>query len=749
MKRTVIAGLALLTALAWAAAEKKADTPEALLGAAIHQEEAEGNLEAAIAAYKKFLTQHASNRALAAQAQFRIGVCYEKLGNAEARKAYEKVLSDYTDQQEIAAQARRRLAALEPHVSGNHATAMATRRVWAGPDVDALGGLSPDGRYLSCVDWKTGNLALRDLATGKTRRLTNESPAYGFSVISPDGKDVAYGTFLKKDKLPELRVIGLDGSASRFLYSNKGVPPLPFDWSPDGKYILTLLYKSPVSIQIALVSVADGSVRTLKTPAWWFPEKMKFSPDGRYIAYDFPQQQGSDNRDISLLAADGGREIPLVEHPADDQLLGWTPDGNNILFASDRSGSMSVWMIRLTDGKPQGSPELVKQDIGQAHAIGFTRAGSLYYGLLISTSDIYTAEFDPEAGRVLTQPQKATQRYVGSNFAPAWSPDGQYLAYFSGRRPGFAEVLRHRPEVISIRSLKTGEERDLPHNLLYIDEPMRWFPDGRSILVAGKDRKIQHGLYRIDAQTGEVTPIVLEEPDSHVFFASPALLPDGKRLAYIRGDYEAGGEIIVMRDLETGREKELFRSAPPLKIGGIYLLPDGKRLLYHEAEKEIIVMRDLETGREKELFRSALPLKIRGKALSPDGRQLALLLLEKETRSTVLKVLPVAGGDASELVRAKEPETIGGFVTWTSDSRYVVSGRVRHVSQDTKTEVFAVPAGGGEAHALGVAMDGVRRFSFQSDGRRVAFAAGPLPAVKTEVWVMENFLPTLKAAQPR
>ncbi len=754
MKRTVIAGLALLTALAWAAAEKKADTPEALLGAAIHQEEAEGNLEAAIAAYKKFLTQHASNRALAAQAQFRIGVCYEKVGNAEARKAYEKVLSDYTDQQEIAAQARRRLAALEPHVSGNHATAMATRRVWAGPDVHALGGLSPDGRYLSCVDWTTGDLALRDLATRKTRRLTNESPAQGFSVISPDGKEVAYAPGLAKG---ELRVIGLDGSASRILYSNKGVFPLPFDWSPDGKYILTLLYKSQVSIQIALVSVADGSVRTLKTQAWWWPEKMKFSPDGRYIAYDFPQQQGSDNRDISLLAADGGREIPLVEHPADDQLLGWTPDGNNILFASDRSGSMSVWMIRLTDGKPQGSPELVKQDIGQAHAIGFTRAGSLYYGLLISTSDIYTAEFDPEAGRVLTQPQKATQRYVGSNLAPAWSPDGQYLAYISDRRPGFWGFLRHRPEVISIRSLKTGEERDLSHNLLFIDGPMQWFPDGRSILVAGKDRKIQHGLYRIDAQTGEVTPIVVDEPGSHVFFASPALLPDGKRLAYIRGDWEAKKEIIVMRDLETGREKELFRSAPPLQIGGIALLPDGKRLLYggDEAEKEIFVMRDLETGREKELFRSAPPLQIIGGALSPDGRQLALTLLEKETRSTVLKVLPVAGGDASELVRAKEPETIVGgrgfgvSVTWTSDSRYVVFGRVRHASQDTKTEVFAVPAGGGEAHALGVAMDGVRGISFQSDGRRVAFAAGQLPAVKTEVWVMENFLPTLKAARPR
>jgi hypothetical protein len=67
-----------------------------------------------------------------------------------------------------------------------------------------------------------------------------------------------------------------------------------------------------------------------------------------------------------------------------------------------------------------------------------------------------------------------------------------------------------------------------------------------------------------------------------------------------------------------------------------------------------------------------------------------------------------------------------------------------------KTELVAVPAGGGEAHALGVAMDGVRNISFRSDGRRVAFTAGqPLFPPKTEVWVMENFLPTLKAARLR
>src|SRR5438128_5302142 len=108
MKRTLIAGLILcaaltLTAAAQKSAAQKPQAAEALLGAAIHQEEAEGNLETAIAGYKKFLSQYGNNRPLAAKAQYHLGLAYEKLGNAEARKAYERVVNEFADQKEVAA----------------------------------------------------------------------------------------------------------------------------------------------------------------------------------------------------------------------------------------------------------------------------------------------------------------------------------------------------------------------------------------------------------------------------------------------------------------------------------------------------------------------------------------------------------------------------------------------------------------------------------------------------------------------
>jgi Tol biopolymer transport system component len=685
---------ALLTASSVIA--QKDDQADVLMQAAHQKQLVEGQLEEAIQLYKRIVQEHSGNHTLAAQALLEMGQCYEKLGNTEARKAYERLLRDYGEQNKVAAQARARLAAISSKV-GSGSSEMVTRRVWAGPDVDAQGSVSPDGRYLSYVDSTTGDLALRDLVTGKMRHLTNNTQSGGtafFSAISPDGKQVAYEWY--KDGSGELRLVGLDGSAPRILEGGA----IPTDWSPDGKYILGIVLRlgTQFPIQIALTSLADGSVRVLKKFEWSYPGKVKFSPDGRYIAFDYPPQQESDNRDIFLLAVDGSGEIPLVEHPAEDELLGWTPDGQHILFASDRSGSMSAWILPVVNGKPQGPPELVKQDMGQAQPIGFTRTGSYYYGLEIGTSDIYTAQFDPVAGRVVAQPQKATQRFVGSNFSPAWSPDGQFLAYVSIRRQGLFEH-----DVISILSLKTGEERDLSPNLLELWGPIRWSPDGRSILVPGKDKKIQHGLYLVDTQTGEFRSALRSDLDSDI--SHPAWFPDGKRLLYteIRGESGTISEVVVVRDLQTGQKTELFRPTRSLKIDDI--------------------------------------------ALSPDGCQVALTLLEKETRSSVLKVLPVAGGEASELVRAKEPETIvGDSLSWSSDSQYIVFGKGRSTSREPKTQLLAISSHGGEPHALGLAMDSVGSLSFDPSGHHVAFSAGN---AKREVWVMENFLPTLKPAQRR
>ncbi|MBW1903375.1 MAG: serine/threonine-protein kinase, partial [Deltaproteobacteria bacterium] len=253
--------------------------------------------------------------------------------------------------------------------SPEHAVGMSQRHVWNAPPLSELtGGILPDGRYLSYVDWTAGNLAVRDLITETSWLLTKntswdtlEGWAYT-SVISPDGQQIAYSWYKEKGvDFYDLRIIDLDGSNMRVLYHDASIFYIqPYDWSPDGKDILAYFQEADKSLvdektgelfskrYLVLVSVADGSVRILKT---WYeprgPKRAVFSPDGRYVACDFEQEDDLTHFDISMIELDGGREIAMIEHPADDRLFGWAPDGRRVLFASDRTSERSLWLIDI------------------------------------------------------------------------------------------------------------------------------------------------------------------------------------------------------------------------------------------------------------------------------------------------------------------------------------------------------------------------------------------------------------------
>jgi len=99
--------LALLLTVLWlhaGSSNAKLNFEKALL-----LEEANGQLQEAIALYQKVVTEAASDEALAAQAQLHVGMCYEKLATEEARKAYQAVVEKYPSQQEVVRVARERL----------------------------------------------------------------------------------------------------------------------------------------------------------------------------------------------------------------------------------------------------------------------------------------------------------------------------------------------------------------------------------------------------------------------------------------------------------------------------------------------------------------------------------------------------------------------------------------------------------------------------------------------------------------
>ncbi len=110
-----VAAFLLLGWLSFAAlsrAGQNIHTPEFLMGQALHEEQAEGNLESAIAYYRQVITASGTNRSIAARAQLHIGFCYERLKLPDALNAYNDVIDNYADQAAIVALASRRLRSL-------------------------------------------------------------------------------------------------------------------------------------------------------------------------------------------------------------------------------------------------------------------------------------------------------------------------------------------------------------------------------------------------------------------------------------------------------------------------------------------------------------------------------------------------------------------------------------------------------------------------------------------------------------
>ena len=577
---------------------------------------------------------------------------------------------------------------------------------------DESGSPSPDGAYLSHINWRSGNIAVRDLETGEDRYLTdtswNKAPNQygGPSIFSPDAKQLAYQwiDYTAEDGIccADLRIKPIDAEASaepHVLYRNADtIYPTPHDWSPDGKDILLGVTRADWTRQIAIISVADGAIRVVKSFDWRSSSAMRFSPDGEHILYDFPPDEEAEERDIFLLASDGSRETRLVEHPADDRVLGWSPDGQSVLFLSNRTGTWDVWALPVADGKPSGPPVAVRRNVGPIRSLGLTRSGSLFYGLILGTSDVFTAAFDPETGKITGKPKKINLRYEGQASGPSWSPDGKYFSYVTIVDP----LPRTTPSwSLVIRSVETGKERRVRLNLVNQQKLIpRWSPDGRSLLATGVDRKRRRGVFRIDPETGRVEPIVRNQG----ILRSAVWSADGRGIFYMRWDEEPGTRRYVLRDIESGKEKEIHRE------------PSAKGYL-----------RDM--------------------ALSSDGTMLALC------RSHALSVVPAAGGEARDLVTIplledqKEGEAAQIVsAVWEPEDRSLVFAMGSTLDE---LSLWRIGVEGGEPEKLGVTQEflGLHGMSLHPDGNRVAYQATKGGKYRTDVWVMENFLPEMRASK--
>ena len=70
------------------------------------------------------------------------------------------------------------------------------------------------------------------------------------------------------------------------------------------------------------------------------------SPDGKTIAFSY-------KGDIFTVPSQGGKAQQITSNPAYDSYPVWSKDGKHIAFASNRKGSLDVWVVSREGGSPR------------------------------------------------------------------------------------------------------------------------------------------------------------------------------------------------------------------------------------------------------------------------------------------------------------------------------------------------------------------------------------------------------------
>jgi tricorn protease len=432
---------------------------------------------------------------------------------------------------------------------------------------------APEGRLMRYPDISADKIVFTyggDLWTvpsegGLARRLTTHPGMELLAKFSPDGTRIAFtGAY--------------DGNSDAFVMPAEGGEPLRLtfdpsqdivvDWHPAGEKVLfrsPMLSKTnpgPRYNRLFLIDAKGG-----------FPEVLplfeggltSYSPDGKKIAYNrmetesrtWKRYQGGMQQDVWLYDFEKNKSERLTDFLGFDGFPMWYQ--GSVYFISDRDHTMNIYCLDLATKKirkvtnhdefdvkwPSLGPDaIVYENGGWLYVLdlktektrkveveipsdlllarpSFKKVGSSIGDFAISRTgkravveargDIFTIPAEKGEWRNITKTQGIRER------APAWSPDGKWIAYLSDRSGEYGIYLKDpegKNEEVQVTKGSKGWVFDL-----------RWSPDSKRIAFADQTWT----LYYVDIEKKDIKKVDKSELNDIDYYSWS---PDSKWIAY-------------------------------------------------------------------------------------------------------------------------------------------------------------------------------------------------------------------------